>query len=104
MPRLANDLTALVAQLKARLDSLAATARSEGHTAALAHLSAVLGGGAPVRRGPGRPRGSRNKPKAVAAKPKKRRKNPWASLSPAARLARVNAIRKGKGMPPRQSL
>ena len=104
MPRPANDLAALVAQLKARLERLAATARSEGHSAALAHLSAVLSGAAPVRRSPGRPRGSRNKPKAVVAKPKRRRKNPWANLSPVQKLARINAIRKGRGLPLKDKL
>jgi len=50
----------------------------------------------------GRPFGSKNKPKTTAsAMPKQKRKNSWAGLSPAARLARVNAIRKGKGLPPR---
>lgn len=38
-------------------------------------------------------------------KPKKKaRKNPWHGLSPAARLARVNAIRKGRGLAPRKEL
>jgi hypothetical protein len=48
-----------------------------------------------------RPRGSRNKPKGLAAKPRQHRRNSWAGLSQAARLKRVNAIRKGKGLPPR---
>ena len=101
MPRPANDVAALVADLKSRLDRLAATARADGRTVALAQLQSLLGGGV-VRRGPGRPKGSRNKPNAAAvAKPKQKRKNSWAGLSPAARLKRVNAIRKGKGLPPR---
>jgi hypothetical protein len=57
-----------------------------------------------VRRGPGRPRGSKNKSNfAATAKSKQKRKNSWAGLSAAARLARVNAIRKGKGLPPRSA-
>ena len=102
MPRVANDTAALVADLKTRLDRLAEIARSEGRTQALESLKFVLAGGAPVRRGPGRPKGSRNKPKT--AKSRKPRKNPWAGLSPAARLARVNAIREGKGLPPKDRL
>ena len=102
MPRPANETAALLADLKSRLERLAEVARAEGRTQALDGLRSVLGGGAPVRRGPGRPKGSRNKPKA--AKAKKPRKNAWAGLSPAARLARVNAIRKGKGLPLKQSL
>lgn len=101
MPRPANDIAALVADLKSRLDRLADTARSDGRAQALQSLQSVLAGGAPVRRGPGRPKGSKNRPKA--AKPRKARKNSWAGLSPAERLARVNAIRKGKGLPPRSS-
>jgi hypothetical protein len=101
MPRVASDTAALVADLKSRLDQLVATAVAEGRIEALANLRSVLAGGAPVRRGPGRPKGSKNKPRSVAAKPKRRRKNSWAGLSPAARLARVNAIRKGKGLPPK---
>jgi len=37
----------------------------------------------------------------AAAKPKPKWKNSWAGLSAAARLARINAVRKGKGLPPR---
>ena len=56
------------------------------------------------RRRPGRPR------KAVAAEasPRRRkgglRRNPWEGLSDEQRLARVNAIRKGKGLPPKDKL
>lgn len=41
---------------------------------------------------------------ALAAAPvarKKKRKNGWAGLTPAQRLARINGIRKGKGLAPR---
>ncbi len=49
--------------------------------------------------------------KKAAAKPakpakkasKKARRNPWAGLTPEQRLARVNAIRKGRGLPPKTS-
>ena len=102
MPRPATNTASLLADLKARLEQLAAVARAEGRSEALANLQSVLAGGAPVRRGPGRPKGSRNEPKAT--KSGKPRKNPWTGLSKAERLVRVNAIRKGKGLPPRQSL
>lgn len=48
----------------------------------------------------GRPPRKRRAPMTVTgAAPARRCKNPWAGLSPAARLARVNAIRKGRGLP-----
>lgn len=31
------------------------------------------------------------------------RRNPWADMTPEQRLARVNAIRKGRGLPPRKA-
>ncbi len=101
MPRVANETTALLKDLKARLGEVVAAARAEGRASALSQLHAILGG--PAKRGPGRPRGSRNKPKAVAG-PRKRRRNPWAGLSPEQRLARVNAIRKGRGLPTKTTL
>ena len=84
------------------------TARMEGRNEAFAQIRSIVAGGGslaigdPIRRGPGRPPGSKNKPKGVT-KSGKPRKNSWAGLSPAERLARVNAIRKGKGLPPKTS-
>lgn len=104
MPRIANETSALVADLSARIERLAEAARAEGRAAALESLRSVLEGGGAPRRGPGRPR---KDAAPAAAKPRragKRRKNPWAGLSPAERLARVNAIRKGRGLPPKESL
>jgi hypothetical protein len=117
MPRIANETSALLADLHARIQAVVETARKEGHDQALASIRSLVGGGSVaygietgnpfvqpdlVRRGPGRPKGSKNKPKAYASsKPKQKRKNSWAGLSPAARLARINAIRKGKGLPPK---
>lgn len=40
----------------------------------------------------------------VSKAPKKKRRNPWANLTPEQRQARVNAIRKGKGLPPTGAL
>ena len=100
MPRMKNETSVLIADLHRRLDAVVAAARKSGHDDALSSIRAIVAGGAPVKRGPGRPR---KNPVAVAAGPKKRRKNSWAGLSPAARLARINAIRKGKGLPPRDA-
>jgi hypothetical protein len=103
MPRLANETSVLLADLHARLSRVVEVARQAGHDTALEEIrSLVVGGsaGIPVRRGPGRPKGRKNKA-AAGGKPKQRRKNSWAGLSRAAHLKRVNAIRKGKGLPPR---
>ena len=123
MPRIAEDSKSLAADLAGRLARLVAAAKQEGRDAALAEVRSLIGGGgggaggsgaggaggdAPVARKRGRPLGSKNKPKsdapAPAAKSGAPRKNPWASLSPADRLARVNAIRKGRGLPEKDSL
>jgi hypothetical protein len=104
MPRIASETSALLADLHTRLQSVIAAARAEGRAKALDEIRSLVGGGVPAKRGPGRPRGSKNKPKsAAAAKPKQKRKNSWAGLSASERLARVNAIRKGKGLPPRSA-
>lgn len=104
MPRPASETSALIADLTSRLERIIDAARAEGRSRALAEIQSLVGGGAPAKRGPGRPRGSKNQPKATtAAKPKKRdgRKNSWSGMTPAQRLARINAIRKGKGLPPK---
>jgi len=103
MPRIASETSALLADLHTRLQGVVAVARAEGHANALNEIRSLVGGGAPAKRGPGRPKGSKNKPKSAAAKPKQKRKNSWAGLSAAERLVRVNAIRKGKGLPPRSA-
>ena len=101
MPRLPNETSVQLRDLQARLARLVEMARREGREDAFGQIRTLVDGGTP-RRGPGRP------PKAAApAAPKprrKRRKNPWAGLSPAAKLARVNAIRKGRGLPPKERL
>lgn len=104
MARMKNETSALLSDLHRRIDDLVAAARSEGRDEALGHIRSLVAGGAmPVKRGPGRPPKSASSAFAAEAKPKKRRKNSWAGLSPAARLARINAIRKGKGLAPRES-
>jgi hypothetical protein len=102
MPRPANETSVLLADLHARLGRVVEVARQAGHDTALEEIRRLVRGGSagvPMRRGPGRPKGSRNKPKALAAAPKRPRRNSWAGLSKAARLKRINAIRKGKGLP-----
>jgi hypothetical protein len=88
----------LLADLKNRIDTILAAARKQGHDEALANIRALVGetGVSSGRRGPGRPKDSMNKPRRA-------RKNSWTGLSPDDRLARVNAIRKGKGLPPRSA-
>ena len=102
MPRMKNELSAAAADLHRRIDDLVAAARSAGRDEALGHIRSLVAG-EPMKRGPGRPRKSMPTSLPPAGKPKKRRKNSWAGLSPAAHLARVNAIRKGKGLPPRDA-
>ena len=114
MPRTAEDSKFLAADLAGRLARLVAAAKQEGRDAALAEVRSLIAGTeggdgpsghAPVARKRGRPLGSTNKPRtdapAKAPKSGKSRKNPWAALSPADRLARVNAIRKGRGLAPK---
>ncbi len=98
-----SEMSILVAELHRRIESLVAAARQEGRNQALGEIRALVGGGVtmaplPMRRGPGRPRGSVNRPKAD------KRKSSWSAMTPEARLARVNAIRKGKGLPPKDRL
>jgi hypothetical protein len=109
MPKSVDEL---MKELSASMQRAIATARDEGRDDALAQVRMVLGGGASAgaaaapRRGPGRPKGSTNKAtKAVkATKSGKARKNPWAGLSDEERLTRVNAIRKGRGLPLKKKL
>src|SRR5262245_46073980 len=115
MPRMKNETSTLLADLQGRIATIVETARREGHDEALASIRSLVGGGArplggdnggfpkPMR-GPGRPKGSKNKPKAAATtKSGRARKNPWAGLTAEQKLARVNAIRKGRGLPLKSS-
>lgn len=117
MPRNASRTDALIAELTQRIAALIESARAEGRESALADVRALLGrSGGPKRTVAGATGKRRGRPKqsskaakapapaaaaAKAAEPQKARKNPWAGLSPAARLARVNAIRVGRGLPPK---
>jgi hypothetical protein len=101
MPRMKNETSALVADLHRRIDEIVSAARNAGRDEALSQIRHLVGGGAaaPARRGPGRPPKSAS---AAPSGPRKKRKNSWAGLSAEARLARINAIRKGKGLAPRE--
>jgi len=101
MPRMKNETSVLLADLHRRIDALVAAAHKSGQDEALGHIRALVAGGGVVKRGPGRPPKNPMFAAAAHAAPKKRRKNSWAGLTAAERLARVNAIRKGKGLPPR---
>ena len=106
MPRIANETSALLADLHTRLQSVIAAARAEGRAKALEEIRSLVGGGGPpTKRGPGRPKGSKNRVAAAtpAKKPRKKGKSSWAGLTPAQHLARVNAIRKGRGLPPKNA-
>ena len=99
MPRTANNADALLADLTTRLERLVAQARKEGREDALQEVrQLVAGGGATKARG--RPRTAAKTP----AKRGKKRKNPWANLTPKERLKRINAMRKGRGLPLKRKL
>lgn len=104
MSRDKSETSEVLADLHARLERVLESARAAGRARALNEIRLLVGGELPAKRGPGRPLGSRNKPAVAAtAKPKQKRRNSWAGLTAAARLVRVNAIRKGKGLPPRSA-
>jgi len=105
MARGKKDTDTLLSELRAGLEALVATARQEGHDEALAGLRALVGsGGAAAPKRGARKAAKPAKAAKAAKKAKKPRKNPWAGLSPEARLERVNAIRRGKGLPPKTEL
>lgn len=102
MPRMSESSKSLAADLADRISRLVAAAKKEGREEALLEVRSLVGGTVGAKRGPGRPR--KAAAAAPARKPRKKRKNPWAALSPADRLARVNAIRKGRGLPLKEKL
>ena len=97
------------AKVQKALEELEAAVRREAEQALQERLRNVLAGAADVPAAPrrGRPPGSKNKPKtdAAAAAPAPgaatTRRNSWSGLTPEQKLARVNAIRKGRGLPPK---
>jgi len=100
MPRMSNETAALVSDFTSRLERIVAAARQEGREAALAEVRSLVGGGA------GAP-AARPRQAAPAASPVRKtdgRRNSWSGMTPADRLRRVNAIRAGKGLPPKDKL
>ena len=89
--------------LRARIEKLVETARNEGRDDALAQVRHLLGGAPGKGAARTAERGSKGTPRKGTSKKAKRR-NSWAGLTDEQRLVRVNAIRKGKGLPPRESL
>src|SRR5262245_27191276 len=104
MPR-TTDAAVKLEQAFQAIRDVVANAKESGRAEALATIQGLIEGRNRdmAKRGPGRPKGSKNKPKGVtkSGKSGKKRKNSWAGLSPAEKLARVNAIRKGRGLPPK---
>lgn len=102
MPRLKNETAVLIADLKSRIDRIAEVAMREGHDRALGQIRALVGGGAlPVKRGPGRPPKSSYAISAPSAKPKKKRRNPWAHMSAEQKADRVRKMLAGRGLKPK---
>src|SRR5262245_20474042 len=99
MPRLKNETSVLIADLKSRLDRIVTVATQAGRDQALTEIRALVGGGLPVKRGPGRPPKSSYAP--VARKTRKRRKNPWASMTAEQKADRVRKMLAGRGLKPK---
>ena len=95
MPRIASDSDAILKDLTGRLRKLIDAAKREGREEALAEVRNLVGGPA-AKRGPGRPRKTE-----TAAKPKKKRKNPWASMTPKQKADRVRKMLAGRGLKPK---
>ena len=107
MPRMANETSVLLADLQARISRIVEIARQEGHDEALASIRSLVAGGGgaaamtPVRRGPGRPLGSKNAPKKT--KSGKPRKNPWLNMTAEEKAARVKKMLAGRGLKPKSA-
>ena len=107
MPRIPENSSSLAADLRSRLEWLVAVARQEGRDQALAELRRlVAGAGAAVsvRRGPGRPKGSKNQPTtatATATKSRRARKDWWATTTPEQRAERTRKMLAGRGLKPK---
>lgn len=101
MPPTKETARSILDDVVDRLERLVEAARATGRGAALGEVRSLLDGAAAPRRRAGRPARAPAKRKAARRKSSGPRKNPWAGLTPEARLARVNAIRKGRGLPPK---
>ena len=92
-----KGLDGLLDDFKRRLSALIEAAKEDGRLEAVASIQRAVGGRRPSSRR-GR-RGARG-----AKRSKKPRKNSWKGLTPQQKLTRVNAIRKGRGLPPKERL
>lgn len=102
MPRIANETGALLADLEKRLARLVDVARKEGREEALAEVRALVAGGAGAAK-PGRKTTKKAAQKAAkkTSKPRKKRKNPWDSMTPAQRKERIRKMQAGRGLKPK---
>jgi hypothetical protein len=102
MANMSSATSGMISDVQRRLEKLVEAARDEGREQALAEVRSLVGGGFGAASAP-RPvtrDATAVKQKAPSTtKSGKQRKNPWAGLSDADRLARVNAIRRGRGLP-----
>ncbi len=98
MARMKASLDGLIEDFRKRLSVVIEEARDTGRADAMAEIQRAVGGR--MNRAMGKRRSGRPA-KAKMRKSGKKRKNPWAGLSPEKKLERVNAIRKGRGLPPK---
>ena len=91
MPRIANDTNALLADLQKRLERLVDTARKEGRNDALAEVRALVSGTVQARATGGAKKTAR----------KKKRKNPWATMTKKEREDRIRKMLAGRGLKPK---
>lgn len=102
MPRIANTTEAMIADIAKRLERLVEQAKKEGHEDALREVRSLVGGGQ-GQGGTGKERGRKlAKTARKPAKPKKKRKNPWDSYTPAQKAARVKKMLAGRGLKPKR--
>lgn len=101
MPRLKNETSVLVADLKSRIDRIVAVAAQHGRDQALTEIRALVGGGLPVKRGPGRPPKSSYAAAPAPRKSGKKRRNPWASMTAEQKADRVRKMLAGRGLKPK---
>ena len=95
MPKPTTDT--LLADLTSRLTKLAEVARKEGRDDALAEIRCLIGG-------VGTASAAARKSKPAASKPAKsgkKRKNPWASMTPKQKAERVRKMLAGRGLKPK---
>jgi hypothetical protein len=96
-----NETSVLLADLNARIAQIVEVARKEGHDHALNEIRSLVGGGLPVKRGPGRPPKSASALVSAAPAKKTKRKNPWKDMTPEQKADRVRKMLAGRGLKPK---